>query len=219
MHLLNLTVRTSIGCVFVFAGGCYAAREPVPTPDAFHAPDGGTDAYRFDAAQTPDAILPDAFAPDVFTVPDAWQPDAWRPELGADCSLGGTGNAYSLSGGPLETPQREVSPDGWVTYASTFDMFGRTGHRIIIETPSLFLFDSPDEMMFAPGEYLDTRDIPAPEGHAGVWIVGSPCGGGNASLNIHEVIVEDGVLRRFRASFQEACGAEPFVGCIRYTAP
>lgn len=208
--------------------GCYAAREPVFPPDAFHAPDGGRDAFRLDVATLPDAGLPDSGPPDAF-VPDAFASDAWWPELGEDCSLGGAENAFSFTGGgiPVGTRWRETSPDGWVTYVRTVDRIPAPGtgtsQLITIETPGHFSIQTPDAMPFAPGEYRITVLFPFMESElAGVLIAaggGGSCGRFPGVLTIHEVNVVDGELRRFRASFRQECTDMPLAGCIRYTAP
>jgi len=101
----------------VLLPGCYASREPIVPPDAFQQPDVGVDARPRDAARDPDAFAPDAFAPDAVVLPDAWP-----PELGVDCSLGGTENAFEMSGGHVGTIRLHAAL--WHIGARNYDPVG-----------------------------------------------------------------------------------------------
>lgn len=213
--------------------GCYAAQTPVAPTDAFTRPDVGTDAWRRDAARAPDAFAPDAFTPDAFV-----GPDAWLPELGPDCSLGGTQDAFEVSADlpswAGETRWRE-DPRHWFTVeVSGIDDAdepdrGILRQLIILRSASdgwLFEFKAPDGSPFLPQVFVDVQDSPAADwGHAGVFVggggLGVGCASRRASLTIYEVSVVDGQLRRFRAAFATYCGVPlgTVHGCIRYTAP
>ena len=207
--------------------GCYGSRESVTPPDAFSRPDAGTDARRRDAAREPDAFAPDTFVPDAFL-----GPDAWLPELGWDCSLGGTQDAFEVIGGRADVVRWREDPLDWfMVEVSAVDDADEPDRGILRPLLSLrsardrgfFMFEAPDGSPFRPQVFPTAQNAPfADWGHAGVTVFWDPCGDNTSrygSLTIHEVSVVEGQLRRLRASFTHGCGGGMLAGCIRYTAP
>jgi len=216
----------------LFLTGCYAAREPARPDDAFRAIDGGADALQVDAAPAADAFLPDAFAPDAFAPDAITLPDAWFPELGPDCSLGGTEDAYEFSGSEFisrGSRWRVWSPEWDLVDVDEIEYpdLGTSRQAIFLygRPPNswTFMFQSPDGPL-QTGEFLNAQRAPFAEpGRAGVWVagMGNGCNTNEGSLTVHEISVVDGQLRRLRASFTQTCAPSDgtLVGCIRYTAP
>lgn len=179
--------------------------------------DAGPPTYRLDAGR-------DAF----FLVPDAVDPDAdaraWMATLGADCSMG-TGNAFGFSGEAGERISggeswRENSSLGWG--ATRLSVNG--GDAVNIDATSNWFFDfvAPAGATLAPGDYSAAQLATGAEpGQPGLEIHGRgrECTQVRGAFTVHEFEVEDGAIRRFRASFEQDCGYGVLVGCVRYIAP
>jgi hypothetical protein len=200
-HMLALALLALVGC----------SQEPVrrrrdagPTPFFW---DGGTDA-RYTAR---DAHGPDASA------------SSWMMALGADCSLG-TGNAFGFSGEVGEyisagLSWRESSREGWSAALVEEDM----RQAMNLDAPGwLFDFVTPIATPLSPGEYVSAQ-LPrsAESGRPGLHVYGQGrgCTQVAGSFIVYESEFVDGVVRRFRASFEQDCGTGVLVGCVRFVAP
>lgn len=114
---------------------------------------------------------------------------------------------------------RESSSAGWTAVVVVENM----RETVNIDAPGwLFDFVAPMAAPLSPGEYASAQlPISAEWGRPGLEVYGQgrSCTQVEGSFIVYESEIVEGVVRRFRASFEQDCGSGVLVGCVRYVAP